>query len=174
VDHRVYDGYLVGHPCFPRMSGGPVFDVEGKVRGLAAATVTRTEPGLNGDSTVVKNGIVLDREHIRASLSRTGPLLALSIEDPSAPYIRPRLCHAAAYVGGFGDDGVRALTQVNGGQLSFQAAMNRWIAAIRSATVGDHGFLAGRTLVGFGWPGLLSVLWLIGHCSRVTRRCSDA
>jgi len=70
VDHRVYDGYIVGHPCFSGMSGGPVFDVKGKVRGMAAATVTRTEPELDGDSTVVKNGIVLDGEHIRAFIEQ--------------------------------------------------------------------------------------------------------
>src|SRR5918912_2283082 len=65
VDGRVYDGYLVGHPCFSGMSGGPVFDMEGQVRGMAVATVTRTEPELEGDPTVVKNGIVLDVAHIR-------------------------------------------------------------------------------------------------------------
>jgi len=73
VGDRVYDGYLVGHPCFSGMSGGPVFDVEGKVRGMAAATVNRPEPELNGDSTVVKNGIVLDREHIRAFIEHNRP-----------------------------------------------------------------------------------------------------
>lgn len=66
VGHRVFDGYLVGHPCLSGMSGAPVFDVEGRVRGMAAATVTRTEPTLDGDPIVVRNGIVLDREHIRA------------------------------------------------------------------------------------------------------------
>jgi S1-C subfamily serine protease len=70
VDSRVYDGYLVGHPCFSGMSGGPVFDVEGKVRGMAVATVTRTEPDLTGDPIVVRNGIVLDVEHIRAFVER--------------------------------------------------------------------------------------------------------
>jgi S1-C subfamily serine protease len=73
VGDRVYDGYLVGHPCFSGMSGGPVFDVEGKVRGMAAATVTRTEPDLNGGSIVVKNGIVLDREHIRVFIEQNRP-----------------------------------------------------------------------------------------------------
>jgi S1-C subfamily serine protease len=73
VEHRVYDGYLVGHPCFSGMSGGPVFDVEGKVRGMAAATVTRTEPELNGDTTVVKNGIVLDQAYIRAFIEEHRP-----------------------------------------------------------------------------------------------------
>ena len=73
VGHRVYDGYIVGHPCFSGISGGPVFDVEGKVRGMAAATVTRTEPELEGDPTVVKNGIVLDREHIRAFIEQNHP-----------------------------------------------------------------------------------------------------
>jgi S1-C subfamily serine protease len=70
VDSRVYDGYLVGHPCFSGMSGGPVFDVEGKVRGMAAATFTRSEPDLKGELTIVKNGIVLDVEHIRAFVER--------------------------------------------------------------------------------------------------------
>jgi len=73
VGHRVFDGYLVGHPCFSGMSGGPVFDVEGKVRGMAAATVTRTEPVLDGEPTVVRNGIVLDREHIRAFIEQHRP-----------------------------------------------------------------------------------------------------
>jgi S1-C subfamily serine protease len=66
VDGRTYDGYLVGHRCFSGMSGGPVFDVAGKVRGMAVATLTRAEPELQGDPTVVRNGIVLDAEHIRA------------------------------------------------------------------------------------------------------------
>ena len=66
VNDRVYDGYIVGHPCFSGMSGAPVFDVEGRVQGMAVATLTRTEPELEGDPVVVRNGIVLDREHIRA------------------------------------------------------------------------------------------------------------
>ena len=70
VDNKVYHGYLVGHPCFSGMSGGPVFDVEGKVRGMAVATVTRSEPELTGDLVVVKNGIVLDVAHIRAFIDR--------------------------------------------------------------------------------------------------------
>jgi S1-C subfamily serine protease len=73
VDGRVYDGYLVGHPCFSGMSGAPVFDVDGKVRGMAVATLTRTEPELNGDLTVVKNGIVLDVEHIHAFVEQHRP-----------------------------------------------------------------------------------------------------
>jgi hypothetical protein len=76
VDGRVYDGYLVGHPCFSGMSGGPVFDVEGKVRGMAVATFTRIEPELKGDPTVVRNGIVLDGEHIRAFVEQHRPASA--------------------------------------------------------------------------------------------------
>jgi S1-C subfamily serine protease len=76
VDSRVYDGYIVGHPCFSGMSGGPVFDAEGKVRGMSVATVTRTEPELKGDPTVVRNGIVLDVEHIRAFLEQHQPAAA--------------------------------------------------------------------------------------------------
>jgi S1-C subfamily serine protease len=73
VGSRVYDGWIVGHPCLSGMSGGPVFDVEGKVRGMAAATVTRSEPALDGDPTVVRNGIVLDSEHIRAFIEENRP-----------------------------------------------------------------------------------------------------
>src|SRR5215212_11011322 len=76
VDGRVYDGYLVGHPCFSGMSGGPVFDVDGKVRGMAVATLTRTEPELKGDPIVVRNGIVLDVEHIRAFVEQNRPASA--------------------------------------------------------------------------------------------------
>ncbi|HYR87288.1 MAG TPA: serine protease [Terriglobia bacterium] len=69
VGSRVYDGYLVGHPCLAGMSGGPVFDVEGKVRGMAVATFNRSTPEL-GELSIVKNGIVLDVEHIRAFVER--------------------------------------------------------------------------------------------------------
>lgn len=82
VGERVYDGYIVGHPCFSGMSGGPVFDVEGKVRGMAAGTVTRTEPGLEGDPMVVKNGIVLDHEHIRAFLEQNRATAATADRGP--------------------------------------------------------------------------------------------
>jgi hypothetical protein len=58
------------------MSGGPVFDVEGKVRGMAAGTVTRTEPELEGEPTVVKNGIVLDHRHIRAFIEQNRAIAA--------------------------------------------------------------------------------------------------
>jgi serine protease Do len=73
VGDRVYDGYLVGHPCFSGMSGGPVFDVQGRVRGMAAATVTRSEPDIDGDPIVVRNGIVLDGEHLRAFIDHNRP-----------------------------------------------------------------------------------------------------
>jgi S1-C subfamily serine protease len=69
IDGRTYDGYIVQHACFAGMSGGPVFDMEGKVRGMAAATLTRTIPAVPGESpTVVPNGIVIDAEHIRGFL----------------------------------------------------------------------------------------------------------
>jgi S1-C subfamily serine protease len=70
VDSRVYDGYLVGHPCFSGISGGPVFDLEGKVRGMAVATFTRAMPDESGGQMAVKNGIVLDVEHVRAFIER--------------------------------------------------------------------------------------------------------
>lgn len=73
VGDRVFDGYLVGHPCLSGMSGGPVFDVGGKVCGMAGATVTRTEPQLDGDPIVVRNGIVLDHRHIRVFVDRNRP-----------------------------------------------------------------------------------------------------
>ena len=66
VEGRTFDGYLVGHAAFSGMSGGPVFDTAGEVRGMAVATITRTIPSLEGDPTLVTNGIVLDIEHIRA------------------------------------------------------------------------------------------------------------
>jgi S1-C subfamily serine protease len=69
IDGRTYDGYIVQHACFAGMSGGPVFDTEGKVRGMAAATLTRTIPAVPGETpTVVANGIVIDVEHIRGFL----------------------------------------------------------------------------------------------------------
>jgi S1-C subfamily serine protease len=69
IDGRTYDGYIVQHACFSGVSGGPVFDTKGTVRGMAAATLTRTIPAVPGESpTVVANGIVIDVEHIRGFL----------------------------------------------------------------------------------------------------------
>lgn len=66
IDGRTYDGYIVHEACFPGMSGGPVFDMAGKVRGMAAATLTRNIPSVPGESpTVVANAVVIDVEHIR-------------------------------------------------------------------------------------------------------------
>lgn len=67
IGNRTYDGYIVQHSCLAGMSGGPVFDMDGNVRGMAGATLTRTIPE-HGDPTVVPNGIVIDVEHIRGFL----------------------------------------------------------------------------------------------------------
>jgi hypothetical protein len=68
IDGRTYDGYIVQHSCLAGMSGGPVFDMEGKVRGMAAANLTRTIPEPGGSPTIVRNGIVSDAEHMRRFL----------------------------------------------------------------------------------------------------------
>jgi S1-C subfamily serine protease len=68
IEGRTYDGYIVDHPCFSGMSGGPVFDVAGKVRGMAVATLTRTIPENDGEPYVVRNGIVVDGRQLRAFL----------------------------------------------------------------------------------------------------------
>ena len=73
IHGRRYDGYIVDRPCFSGMSGGPVFDVEGTVRGMGAGTLTRTIPELEGDPIVVRNGIVVDVEHIRAFIAKHRP-----------------------------------------------------------------------------------------------------
>jgi S1-C subfamily serine protease len=69
IQGRTYRGYLVEHPCYPGMSGAPVFDTAGRVRGLIGANLTRTIPPLPDEvPTVVANGIVIDVAHIRAFL----------------------------------------------------------------------------------------------------------
>ena len=73
ISNRTYDGYIVQHACLPGMSGGPAFDVEGKVHGMAVATLTRTIPELDGNATVVPNGIVIGLEHIRRLIEAAGP-----------------------------------------------------------------------------------------------------
>jgi S1-C subfamily serine protease len=65
IADRTYDGFIVQHRCLRGMSGGPVFDMQGTVRGMAVANLTRTIPQEDGNSTVVANGIVIDVEHIR-------------------------------------------------------------------------------------------------------------
>lgn len=69
IGDRLYDGYAVGEPCLSGMSGGPVFDVAGTVRGMAVATLNRTIPEPDGDPTTIANGIVLDVEQIRSFIS---------------------------------------------------------------------------------------------------------
>lgn len=73
IHGRRYDGYIVDRPCFSGMSGGPVFDVEGKVRGMGAGTLTRTIPELDGDPIVVRNGIVIDGDYLRAFVEQHLP-----------------------------------------------------------------------------------------------------
>jgi S1-C subfamily serine protease len=65
IGHRTYEGYIVQHACLRGMSGGPVFDPRGRVRGMAAATLTRTVPDPGGSPTVLQNGVVVGVEHIR-------------------------------------------------------------------------------------------------------------
>jgi S1-C subfamily serine protease len=70
IQGRTYDGYIVEHSCYPGMSGAPVFDTQGKVRGLVGANLTRTIPPLPDElPTAVANGVVIDVAHIRAFLS---------------------------------------------------------------------------------------------------------
>lgn len=69
IQGRTYTGYVVEHPCYPGMSGAPVFDMAGQVRGLVGANLTRTIPPLPDEMpTVLSNGVVIDVEHIRAFL----------------------------------------------------------------------------------------------------------
>ncbi len=72
IGKRIYDGYIVGHSCLVGMSGGPVFDMQGKVRGMAAATVSRTVPDSSGGLSLLPNGVVVDLEHIRGFLDTAG------------------------------------------------------------------------------------------------------
>ena len=68
IEGRAYAGYIVRNACYSGMSGGPVFDAEANVCGMAAATLTRTIPEADGEPSVVKNGIVVDVLHIQAFL----------------------------------------------------------------------------------------------------------
>jgi S1-C subfamily serine protease len=77
IQGRTYSGYIVEHPCYPGMSGAPVFDLAGRVRGVVGANLTRTIPPLPDElPTVLANGIVIDVEHIQgflhASVGRDG------------------------------------------------------------------------------------------------------
>jgi hypothetical protein len=77
IGNRTYDGYLVQHTCLVGMSGGPAFDMQGKVRGMAAATVSRSVPDPSGSLTVIPNGVVIDLEHIHGFLEAAGARLAM-------------------------------------------------------------------------------------------------
>jgi S1-C subfamily serine protease len=69
IQGRTYAGYHVEHSCYPGMSGAPVFDMEGRVRGLVGAQLTRTIPPLPDElPTAIGNGIVIDVAHLRAFL----------------------------------------------------------------------------------------------------------
>src|ERR1051326_8194213 len=66
IDGRKHDGYIVDQPCLSGMSGGPVFDVAGNLRGMAVATLTRIIPEMDGDPYVVRNRIVVDSAQLQA------------------------------------------------------------------------------------------------------------
>ena len=89
IDGRTYDGYIVQDPCLSGMSGGPVFDMEGTVRGMAAANLTRTIPELGESPTIVRNGIVTSAKHIlrfleHTALDRPEPEVDLQPTDASS------------------------------------------------------------------------------------------
>lgn len=77
ISDRTYDGYIVQHSCLVGMSGGPVFDTDGRLRGMAAATVSRTVPDTSGGLTVIPNGVVIDLEHIQGFLEFAGSRLSM-------------------------------------------------------------------------------------------------
>lgn len=72
IGTRAYDGYIVQHSCLVGMSGGPVFDMEGTVRGMATATISRSVPDPNGSLVDLPNGVVIDVEHIDRFLDAAG------------------------------------------------------------------------------------------------------
>ena len=79
IGSRTYDGYIVEHSCLVGMSGGPVFDMRGKVRGMAAATISRTVPDVSGNATTLPNGVVIDLEHIQAFIEASTPRFATTL-----------------------------------------------------------------------------------------------
>jgi S1-C subfamily serine protease len=82
IQGRTYSGYIVEHPCYPGMSGAPVFDMQGQVRGLVGANLTRTIPPLPDElPTFVSNGVVIDVEHIRGFLAARTAEPASAISD---------------------------------------------------------------------------------------------
>jgi S1-C subfamily serine protease len=75
---RTYDGSIVQHTCLPGMSGGPMFDLEGRVRGIGMANLTRTIPEPGGPGLAVANGIAAGLDHLLPLLAsaRNGALAA--------------------------------------------------------------------------------------------------
>jgi S1-C subfamily serine protease len=51
------------------MSGGPVFDMKGRVYGMDVATLTRKIPEANGIETIVPNGVAIDVVTIKKILT---------------------------------------------------------------------------------------------------------
>jgi hypothetical protein len=69
MDSRRCEGFIVQHPCLWGMQGGPAFDTAGRLRGVAAATLTRTIADPGGSPTVLHNGVVIDVEHVRSFIA---------------------------------------------------------------------------------------------------------
>lgn len=58
------------------MSGGPIFDLNGDVVGVASANMTRQIPRQNGIPLTIENGVGIDLVEIQAFLPKVlGPAL---------------------------------------------------------------------------------------------------
>jgi trypsin-like peptidase len=67
---RIYDGFITQDTSLRGMSGGPVFDVSGRVHGIDVATWTRNIPQQNGPDMIVNNGVVVGFHSIQDLLQQ--------------------------------------------------------------------------------------------------------
>lgn len=69
VNEKQYKSFIVQHPAFPGMSGGPILDVEANVVGITLSNWTRQIQRIKGISPInVENGIGIEIDEIKKFL----------------------------------------------------------------------------------------------------------
>ncbi|KKM98229.1 hypothetical protein LCGC14_1160030 [marine sediment metagenome] len=66
--HKNIKSFITQHPSLPGMSGGPVFDINGKVYGMDYSSLARDIIG--PDPMKIRNGVIIEVKEIKTIIER--------------------------------------------------------------------------------------------------------